>query len=396
MFGLMRANSCIEHSSQQWRAWRNQYCGTCKTIGARYGQRARIVLNHDTVFLAELLNALGDPVSWNSAYRSFNCLSMPSRIEEMPATLRYAAAATLTLAEFKVADHVEDTGRPRWRLAARAFRRPFERAQTDLSALGFPLPRLETVLAQQQDREQTGETLEDFAYPTAAATALFFEHGATVAGLGPHLAPVLANLGRSFGALAYLLDAFQDFERDRATGSFNAIAASGQTQRSSAIPKIEALVESFCHNLADVPLAPGDAAGFASRLRSNVQRQLGRRLPVCVPLEPRVSISARWSASWEFARRISAGRASFTVAVVAVVAFLVPSHSRAAATPGECLSLGFNLMALSSVFAMAVTARAKDPKSKKSCGCCDWIDGDCCDCADCGGCCECCGGGCDC
>jgi len=43
MFGLMR------------HAPRLPYCGTCKTMGALYGQRSRVFLSHDVVFLAELL-----------------------------------------------------------------------------------------------------------------------------------------------------------------------------------------------------------------------------------------------------------------------------------------------------------------------------------------------------
>jgi hypothetical protein len=54
MFGLMRARTCVKHTAA-WYRWRSHYCGTCKTIGARYGHAARMTLNHDTVFLAELL-----------------------------------------------------------------------------------------------------------------------------------------------------------------------------------------------------------------------------------------------------------------------------------------------------------------------------------------------------
>ena len=43
MFGLIK------------RADRLAYCGSCKTIGAMYGQRVRLLLNHDMVFLGELL-----------------------------------------------------------------------------------------------------------------------------------------------------------------------------------------------------------------------------------------------------------------------------------------------------------------------------------------------------
>lgn len=40
MFGLMK------------RGPRLPYCGTCKTLGALYGQQARLLLNHNVAFLA--------------------------------------------------------------------------------------------------------------------------------------------------------------------------------------------------------------------------------------------------------------------------------------------------------------------------------------------------------
>src|ERR1700710_1921184 len=124
MFGLMRARTNARHT-ETWREWRNHYCGTCKTIGARYGQAARMSLNHDTVFLAEILSALSASPDISRAYRSFNCMTLPKTEAEMPTVMRYAAAATLVLAEFKVIDHIEDTNGRRWRTLKRLFSKQF-------------------------------------------------------------------------------------------------------------------------------------------------------------------------------------------------------------------------------------------------------------------------------
>ena len=101
MFGLMKARTC-SLSPELKRHRRLHYCGTCKTIGGLYGQRSRALLNHDTVFLAELLSALSGADrrldEWSSPYQSYNCLALPRSASDMPLALRYAAAATLTLA----------------------------------------------------------------------------------------------------------------------------------------------------------------------------------------------------------------------------------------------------------------------------------------------------------
>src|SRR6185437_1814610 len=127
MFGLMR------------HAPRMPYCGTCKTMGALYGQRSRVFLNHDVVFLGELLLEHADLPDWSGAYRSFNCLSLPKRADEMPIALQYAAAVNVALAHFHIADHQADSSSSVWRWAARWISPSYRRAAANLRALGFPL-----------------------------------------------------------------------------------------------------------------------------------------------------------------------------------------------------------------------------------------------------------------
>ena len=442
----MRARTCAKHTDS-WREWRNHYCGTCKTIGARYGQAARMSLNHDTVFLAELLTALipdRDATTLSPAYRSFNCMTLPKTEEEMPAMLRFSAAATLVLTEFKVIDHIEDTNRRRWRTLARLFSKAFRKAEHDLEALDFPTRELRESLSRQSTQEREGTTLHDFAAPTAEATRLFFAHGATLAGQTPETAATLATLGARFGQLAYILDAFEDYEKDAKSGAFNALKATNKS-KNEIVPQLMALNKAIAEDLKLLPLKPEQAASFAQRLKANLDAKLG--LHICQPRRAKTKPTRkqRWESAKAFARTISDDspkwRASITVASVALIAYLAPSHSRAATTPSECLSLSFNLMALGSIFAMAASGgtpplppvdpsinpgkvAGKAGRSGKSgccsnCGCgdCDCCcDLECCACeacacescgcgSCCGGCGDCCGGcgdcgdccsGCDC
>src|SRR5438132_892236 len=107
MFGLMRAKKC-GMSPEEKHFRRLSYCGTCKTIGSEYSAKARLLLNHDVVFLAEILSLLGDEhvAQRQQAYESYNCLKLPKG--ELPASLAFAAAANIVLAEFKIQDHIED------------------------------------------------------------------------------------------------------------------------------------------------------------------------------------------------------------------------------------------------------------------------------------------------
>jgi hypothetical protein len=403
MFGLMRPRSC--GGKQEHRLY---YCGACKTLGSAYGQKSRMLLNHDTVFLAELLGELGAaPAEWGPAYRSFHCMSMP---KDVPPVLDYAAAATIVLTQWKIADHTEDTGKRRWRIAQRLFDKTSRKAAARLRGWKFPLDAVELVLRSQAEREANAASVDEVAYPTAHATALFFEHGATIAGRD-ELAPAMHALGKSFGELVYLLDAFEDFEKDLACGSFNALRTLG-LDRAWARTRLHELAAAIERSICDLPTSESFRSMATARLRSNLAAKLGEQFPLFqhrrVCGVHRETWRERWRKAVVFARemrdRENPGwlKGAAVVASVSFVAFTVPQWAKGAHTSRECLSLGFNLMAIGSVFAsVSQKAAAAAGKQSRFKGCCGGCCPDACDCDGCDCCCECgacdsCGGCCDC
>ncbi len=358
MFGLMR------------RAERLSYCGSCKTIGALYGQRARLLLNHDMVFLAELLMERAGQPEWTRAHRSFSCLAMPT---EHPRALRYAATAAVVLAHFQIEDNVVDSKRWKWRALKRFFSPAYRKAAAELRGSGFPLDEMTAMLASQGGREARAVSIEDVAEPTAWAAEMIFSHGA----------PELASIGRRFGMLIYLLDAWEDRARDAKAGDFNALLAFPQVDGRA---EILALVASLEKDLSALP---------GARLRTNVEERLGIRIRVLHGACQK-SLQQRWRSAVAFARSMKEKeRAGFVkgaavLATVSVLAFLAPHQIRSAESWRHCFGLVVNLMAVGALFA---TVPVPEPGKKPvSSGCCDWCGGcgDCCECCgDCGSCCEC-------
>jgi Family of unknown function (DUF5685) len=357
MFGLMK------------RAERLAYCGSCKTIGALYGQRARLLLNHDMVFLGELL--VGEQPAWGAAHRSFNCMAMP---KEYPAGLKYAATAAVVLAHFQIEDQLADSGRLRWKALKRFFSLAYRKAAADLRAAGFPLDEMAAMLGTQAERERRAVSLEDVAEPTARATEMVFAHGA----------PELASIGRRFGYLVYVLDAWEDRARDTKTGDFNALRAFPQVDGRAEILATVASLEK------DLPVH------LAARLRTNAEERLGIRMRVFDGASKK-SAQDRWSSAVAFAQsmkeRERAGllRGAAVLATVSVLAFFAPHPIRSAESWKQCFGLIMNLMAFGAVFATVQIPEVPGKKSGcgSSCGSC------CCDSCDCGDCCEC-GSCCDC
>lgn len=293
MFGLMKARACALGEDEK-EARRLQYCGTCKTLGSLYGQKARLLLNHDTVFLGEVLAALagdGGASEPDPSIVSRNCLALPVRDTDAVTPLAFAASATVVLAEAKLADHAADSGKLRWRIGQRVYSRSFEEAARWLTEHGFPLDDVKDALAGQAEREarageeRTGRSAETalatLAEPTAFATGAFFAHGSRVVGR-PEAEEPLRALGRAFGGLAYRLDAFEDYERDARAGEFNAYRATlGAADDLSDVDslavrqQIWSLGLDVCGFIHALPIPSARAELFAGRLRTNLAARLG-------------------------------------------------------------------------------------------------------------------------
>ncbi len=434
MFGLMRAKKCgLSADEKNFR--RLNYCGTCKTIGSIYGQKSRFLLNHDTVFLAEILTALsGENVeNWQAQYQSYNCLSLPKN--EMPISLQFAAATNIILTKFKLADHISDEKKSRYHLANKAFLTEFKTAEKFLKMWNFPLDEVENILQKQEIIESKKGNLSDFAKPTAETTAMFFREGVKIIGKD-ELQDSAYKFGFAFGKLIYLLDAFEDYEKDFRNGKFNAFRAAFDLNEdkfsATSKRKIKAIINELETEIIEyiyqLPFTENQKTIFSSRLNQNLQNKFKTNLPVLkakkvCQAKPKITLSERWSSAFETAKSLAKNyswQMPFVFLFIFGFALVAPAQSREARSAGECFDLSFNLMFLGGILgSVLMTAKpvlsknadrlypdipTNNPKNNMSqddksswCDCCDC--GDCC--CECGadGCCDscdCCDCSCDC
>jgi hypothetical protein len=314
------------------------------------------VLNHDLVFLAELLLEQQSEPEWAPAYRSFNCLNLPRRGTTIPLAMEYAATLTVVLAHFQIQDHVADSGRLRWKAAARYLSPAYRKAAARLRRWQFPLDALEEVLGTQTAREANPESLTHVAEPTMTATALAFSEGSRICEQSASAIHRMHELGTKFGYLVYLLDAHEDRDRDARTGAFNAAAA---------FPDIDIRQEILT---ATSEIATQLPLPLAERLRTNVNRRLGLSLQVVGACCRAASVRGRLREAIAFAqamrRRESAGilKGAAVLATVGLLAFLFPHQARRTESWRQCLGLSMNLMALSSVFASGAQPPGPPPQ----------------------------------
>lgn len=311
MFGLMRPSACCSdlEKNDAYSYHRKHYCGTCKVIGKEFGHRSRLMLNFDTVFLAELLSMLGgeDLTHWENHLQSVNtCFSMPEH-EVLPFSLRYAAIASVLLGELKVDDQIKDSKGWNWKLARRFYSKAFEKAANQLRDWGIDTTIIYSMVAEQDLRESSKlcpQRLEDcldyYAEATAKITGTIFQGGSSVD---------LYNLGYEFGRLIYILDAYQDYEKDVFKGNFNPLAVyfGGQGQlNESQLEEIRQLMmnteKQIRSHLEELPLTAAQKELYESRLVSNLALQLYREREK--PVTVKEILQQRWDFAKDFANQV--------------------------------------------------------------------------------------------
>lgn len=216
MFGYVRPSLArlTEEDKQRFGA---AYCGLCRTLGERYGQAARFILNYDFTFLAILLW----PAGAEDDILRRGCIAHPFRKRGCYLcndALELAADESVILAWWQIQDALSDPGKGKrkYRVASAALKNAYRRAQERRS----DFDRIT-----REKLAQLGE-LEEAACPSLDKPADAFA-GLLAAASGEVADPikrrVLEQLLYHLGRWVYLVDAADDLAKDVASGSYNPI-----------------------------------------------------------------------------------------------------------------------------------------------------------------------------
>ena len=211
MFGYIAINKA-EMKFKDFDVYHSYYCGLCKRLKEMYGRRGQTTLSYDMTFLIVLLSGLYEP---DEELTHVNCVAHPfqkhaARTNEFT---DYAAAMNVVLSYYKCEDDWADEHKKKGYVSARLLRSSMEsvkQAYPDNTVL------IASRLKQISMMEEAGETNLD-----------------TMAGLfGDIMAEIFAcrkdewetslrKFGFFLGKFIYLMDAYEDVEKDIENGSYN-------------------------------------------------------------------------------------------------------------------------------------------------------------------------------
>ena len=211
MFGYVRADTPYLYIKDD-TLYRAMYCGVCKGIADVCGHAARMALSYDITFLSVILhNIKGEDVKIEKQHCLTHCIRSRQMAEVDELTRQLGALNTL-LAYYKYTDDIEDGDGGKFKRLF--FKKGFKRAKRKY-------PEIEKIvrenLAEQArvEKEKT-ESVDRAADATAKILAEFsdlvLEDKASV---------YTHNLFYAVGKWIYLIDALDDYDKDRKKGAYN-------------------------------------------------------------------------------------------------------------------------------------------------------------------------------
>lgn len=240
MFGYIRTDTPYLYIKDQM-LYKAMYCGVCKGIASVCGQCARMGLTYDVAFLSVILhNIAGTDV----VVKKQHCLTHVVRrkpmacVDEMTKKL---GALNTVLVYYKYTDDIADGDRGRGKRLW--FSRGRRRAARDY-------PEIERIvrenLAEQQNVEKSGtDSLDRAADASANMMAQLSDYL-----LADKSTPFTHNLFYAVGKWIYLIDALDDYDKDKKKGAYNPfVLAFGCENKCELLKRRKEEVEFAFHSL---------------------------------------------------------------------------------------------------------------------------------------------------
>ncbi len=218
MFGYLTIQKS-ELLVREYEAYKSVYCGLCKQLGKDYSFLTRFTLSYDCTFYAMLLMSLKRSCSGFADGRCrFNPLKKCKFATDNSDCYSKASALSVISGYYKLIDNINDSGffkRTGYRLLLPFFSRWRKKASKRYPYIDEIVSKMMTM---QSDAEKSNSSsLDESAHPTGWMLANILEKEAN----DDMSKRVFYEFGYHLGRWIYLIDASDDYSKDKKTQNYN-------------------------------------------------------------------------------------------------------------------------------------------------------------------------------
>ena len=211
MFGYVRVDTPYLYIKDN-ELYRAMYCGVCKGIAETSGNAARMGLSYDVTFLSVIMhNILGVDVKIEKQHCLTHCVRTRP-MAEVDELTRQLGALNTVLVYYKYTDDINDGDKGRGKRLW--FKQGFKKVSKRYPEI---VKIVSEHLAEQEKTEQAKvDSVDRAADATANMLAAFSDYA-----LGEKATAHTHNLFYAVGKWIYLIDALDDYDKDKKKGAYN-------------------------------------------------------------------------------------------------------------------------------------------------------------------------------
>lgn len=211
MFGYVTINKS-ELKFKEYHSYKGYYCGLCKTLKTKYSNKARMTLNYDMTFLILLLSSLYEPE--NKIY-SERCMVHPSEKQLIIQNeiSEYAASLNIILTYYNLLDDWHDDKDYKSLLVLKSLSKEYKKAEKILpEQTQIIKERLRNISElEKSNTDDVDKVSNEFGH---LMEEIFLYRK-------DNWEKTLRKIGFYLGKFIYLLDAYEDMEKDEESKSYN-------------------------------------------------------------------------------------------------------------------------------------------------------------------------------
>ena len=211
MFGYVRINK-MDLTFREYEYYKGYYCGLCKYLKENHGEISRLTLNYDVTFLIVLLTAIYKPKT--DVFEEV-CIVSPFKKKKklMNEITEYAASMNILLSYYKLEDNLQDEGGIKNILAYNIYK-------NKLTSAYKKYPEKAEVIKTQlknlyQLEKDSSNNIDKLSNTFGELMGEIFSYR------NDEYENDLRTIGFNIGKYIYILDAYEDLEKDYERGNFN-------------------------------------------------------------------------------------------------------------------------------------------------------------------------------